>query len=168
MKTKKLFLMAAMLLASMCAFAQSENNEPLKGDVNGDGKVDVADITAIIAIIMNNTSQTTYYWYVGQTVPTSTITTTTSYENGGGWFELGTTIPDTIRQLVKGGNSELNWYAAVPITNGSTLKPVAGDMTTLDISVTEYSTITINNISYQVYYYGGFTAARNTFAFAKK
>ena len=71
MKTKKLFLMAAMLLTSMCAFAQGESNEPLKGDVNGDGKVDVADITAIIAIIMNNTSQTTYYWYGGQTTPNS-------------------------------------------------------------------------------------------------
>lgn len=163
---KKLFMtFAAMLLVSVGAFAQS--NEPLKGDVNDDGVVDVADIAAVIAIIKNNAAPT-YYWYAGQTAPTSTVTTTTSYDNGGGWFELGTTIPDTIRQLVKGGNSELNWYAAVPITNGSTLKPVAGDMTTIDTSVTEYSTITINNISYQVYYYGGFTAARNTFAFAKK
>ena len=167
----KRFLMtfAAMLLVSVSAFAQS--GTPLKGDVNEDGVVDVADITAIIAIMKNGGGTgegTKYYWYAGQTVPTSTITTTTSYENGGGWYELGTTIPDTIRQLIKGGNSELNWYAAVPITNGSTLKPVAGDMTTIDTSVTEYSIITINNVSYQVYYYGGFTAARNTFAFAKK
>ena len=65
MKTKNLFLMAAMLLASMCTCAQSKSNEPLKGDVNGDGKVDVADITAIIAIIMENGgTQTTYYWGV--------------------------------------------------------------------------------------------------------
>ena len=119
-------------------------------------------------IDMSNVTPATYYWYAGQTAPTSTITTTTSYENGGGWYELGTTIPDTINQLVKGGNNELNWYAAVPITNGSTLKPVASDMTTIDTSVTEYSTITISNVSYKVYYYGGFTAARNTFRFAKK
>ena len=111
-----------------------------------------------------------YYWYAGQVAPTSTstVTTTTTYDNGGGWFELGTTVPNTITQLVKGGNRELNWYAAVPITNGSSLKPVASDMTTLDNSVTEFSTITIGNISYKVYYYGGFTAARNTFSFAKK
>ncbi|MBQ8455509.1 MAG: hypothetical protein IJ537_09285 [Bacteroidaceae bacterium] len=169
---KRLFMtFAAMLLVSVSAFAQSGNNEPLKGDVNGDGVVDEEDIAAVIDIIKNNGGpQVTYYWYAGQTVPTSTstVTTTTSYDNGGGWFELGTKIPDTIRQLVKGGNSELNWYAAVPITNGSTLKPVAGDMTTLDTSVSEYSTITIGNISYIVYYFGGFTAARNTFAFAKK
>lgn len=61
---------AAMLLVSVSAFAQSGNNEPLKGDVNGDGVVDVADIAALIAIIKNNAApQTTYYWYVGTTQP---------------------------------------------------------------------------------------------------
>lgn len=89
MKTKKLFLMAAMLLTSMCAFAQGENNEPLKGDVNGDGKVDVADITAIVKIIMENggTSEPTkYYWYAGTTPVTTDnyqqiASQVTSYEN---------------------------------------------------------------------------------------
>ena len=75
MKTKKFLLMAAMLLTNVCTFAQSENNEPLKGDVNGNGKVDVADITAIIEIIMKNGSgtsqETKYYFYVGTTKPTS-------------------------------------------------------------------------------------------------
>lgn len=67
MNTKKLFmLLAAMLLVSVSAFAQSGNNEPLKGDVNGDGVVDVADIVAIIDIIKNPAQpQKTYYWYVG-------------------------------------------------------------------------------------------------------
>ena len=67
MKTKKfLMLLAAVLLSSVSAFAQSGNNEPLKGDVNEDGVVDVADIAALIAIIKNNAQvQTTYYWYVG-------------------------------------------------------------------------------------------------------
>ena len=61
-------IFAAMLLVSVSAFAQSGNNEPLKGDVNGDGVVDVADIAALIAIIKNNAApQTTYYWYVGTT-----------------------------------------------------------------------------------------------------
>ena len=50
MKTKKLFLMATMLLMSVCSFAQNSNT-PLKGDVNGDGKVDVADIVAILKIM---------------------------------------------------------------------------------------------------------------------
>lgn len=50
MKTKKLFLMATMLLMCICSFAQN-GNTPLKGDVNGDGKVDVADIVAILKIM---------------------------------------------------------------------------------------------------------------------
>ena len=39
-----------MLLMSVCSFAQN-GNTPLKGDVNGDGKVDVADIVAILKIM---------------------------------------------------------------------------------------------------------------------
>ena len=77
MKTKKLFLMAAMLLMSVCAFAQGDNSP--KGDVNGDGKVDVADIVAIINIIKNGggsesgggTTDGKLYFYVGTTKPTS-------------------------------------------------------------------------------------------------
>lgn len=71
MKTKKLFLMAAMLLMSVCAFAQGDNS--LKGDVNGDGKVDVADIVAIINIMKNGggTTDGKLYFYVGTEKPTS-------------------------------------------------------------------------------------------------
>jgi len=71
MKTKFLFFLAAMLL-SASAFAQSENTTPLRGDVNGDGIVDVADIAAVIKIMKENvTPQTTYYWYIGTTQPTA-------------------------------------------------------------------------------------------------
>lgn len=72
MKTKKLFLMAAMLLMSVCTFAQ--NNTSLKGDVNEDGKVDVGDIVAILKIMKEaggTAGETTYYWYVGTIKPTS-------------------------------------------------------------------------------------------------
>ena len=49
MKTKKfLMLLAAVLLSCASTMAQ---NSPLKGDVNGDGTVDVADLTAIIKIM---------------------------------------------------------------------------------------------------------------------
>lgn len=74
MNTKKFLLMAAMLLTSVCMFAQSNNNEPLKGDVNGDGKVDVADIVAIIEIMKNGggtSGETAYYYYAGWTLPTT-------------------------------------------------------------------------------------------------
>lgn len=69
---KKLFLfLITALLMSMSAFAQS--NEPLEGDVNNDGKVDVADIVKVIDIMQNSAPQpaVTYYWYVGTTKPTS-------------------------------------------------------------------------------------------------
>lgn len=55
MKTRFFFLLlAAVLLGSVSVKAQSET--PLKGDVNGDGKVDVADIVAILEIIKKNSS----------------------------------------------------------------------------------------------------------------
>ena len=69
---KKLFLMAVMLLAGVCGFAQ--DNNPIKGDVNGDGKVDRADINAVIGMIKSNLmleyGKTVHYWYVGTTLPT--------------------------------------------------------------------------------------------------
>ena len=65
----KRFLMtfAAMLLMSVGAFAQSSET-PLKGDVNEDGVVDVADITAVIGIIKNVQE---HYFYLGTVKPTA-------------------------------------------------------------------------------------------------
>ena len=79
MKQNFLILLAAMLLISVGAFAQNGNNEPLKGDVNGDGKVDMADVTMLIDIILgrsgtepvNPPEEPTYHWYVGTTKPTA-------------------------------------------------------------------------------------------------
>ena len=72
MRTKIFFLLATMLLTSMCAFAQSENTGTLKGDVNGDGVVDVADINAIIKIMKDGggtANQNT--WYLAETAMTT-------------------------------------------------------------------------------------------------
>ena len=57
---------------------------------------------------------------------------------------------------------------AVPVTSETILKPVATDMTTLDTSVSTLSTKTFDGVTYQIYWYGGITGARNTFNFAKK
>ena len=53
MKQKFLMLLAVVLLSCASAFAQNGNNNPSKGDVNEDGKVDVADIAAVINIMKN-------------------------------------------------------------------------------------------------------------------
>lgn len=66
MKTKTIFMLAAMLLMSVGAFAQ--NNEPLEGDVNNDGTVDVADIVGILKIMKDGggaVGEKMCYWYSG-------------------------------------------------------------------------------------------------------
>ena len=75
MKRNYFMLLAAVLLSGAGAFAQSSNNASVKGDVNGDGRVDIVDVTTVIDIYLNtapDTPQTTtYYFYVGTTKPTS-------------------------------------------------------------------------------------------------
>lgn len=80
MKTKIFALFAAMmLLVGTTAMAQSGDTKTsktteteLKGDVNNDGVVDVADIAAVIAVMHEQgTVAPQYYWYAGWTVPTA-------------------------------------------------------------------------------------------------
>lgn len=66
MKEKQFLFLILALLMSMGAFAQS--NEPLEGDVNKDGTVDVADIIAVIKIMKDGggaVGEKMCYWYVG-------------------------------------------------------------------------------------------------------
>ena len=92
---KKIFILMAAMLLSVGAFAQSENNgTPLKGDVNGDGTVDVADIATIIEIMAGGggTVTTGGYFYLGTTEPTAenyqtlpgVVTTYTSIDDAAG------------------------------------------------------------------------------------
>ena len=171
MKTKKFFMLLAAVLLSVSAFAQSGNNEPLKGDVNGDGVVDYADIEAVIEIMKNAGGyvDSNYYWYVGQTDPSTMteISGTADYNNGGGWTSTGNSVPDNISQLVKGFDNTKEIFVAVPITSGTTLTPVASDMSTTDTSVSKVSTKTLNNVNYQIYTYGE-DSTRTVVRFAKK
>ena len=151
MNTKKFFmLLAAVLLGSVSAMAQSGNNEPLKGDVNGDSKVDVGDITAVIKIMKENaTPQTTYYWYAGQTQPTSmTSNPTVDDENftNNKWHTLNA---NQIDQTITGGTAGNSWYVAVPTSKG--FNAYASDLITPETSWDKINTITINNISYDLW-----------------
>ena len=152
MKTKFFFLLAALLL-NVCAFAQSENTTPLKGDVNNDGTVDVADINAVIEIMKNGGGtgeETKYYWYAGQTQPSSISGTPTvddtNFTNNK-WHTLGNAT--TIGKRITGGTSGQDWYVAVPTSVN--LKPTATDLSTPDTSWDNLGTITVNGVSYTVW-----------------
>lgn len=56
MKRRYFYLSVAMLINYVGVFAQSSSS--LRGDVNGDGHVDVADITDVVSIIMSNSDNT--------------------------------------------------------------------------------------------------------------
>ena len=134
MKTKKLFLMAAMLLMSVCSFAQN-NNTPLKGDVNEDGQVDVADIAAVINIMKNGggTTDGKLYFSVGTTAPTASNYTTAN--------NATTTIPTT----------ETYWNNSGAKASIYILVPSNKTITIVDASIqspyafTEDTSVTITN-----------------------
>ena len=124
MKKKILSLLAAFfMLFGTSAMAQVEST--LEGDVNGDGVVDIADITAVIAIIKQNAeANPTYYWYVGQTNPASN-STITSIVGTPGWrlisepskVSQSNPIFDTAFKStdVVTGTGFANWYVALPV-----------------------------------------------------
>ena len=64
---KRIVVFLTTILLSLGAFAQS--SETLKGDVNGDGKVDVEDVTSVVDIILSG--KTYGYFYFGTTEPTA-------------------------------------------------------------------------------------------------
>ena len=160
MKRIYLFVLSAlMMLMSTSAMAQSET---VKGDVNGDGVVDVADIAAVIKIMTENGSiEKKYYWYVGQTDPASnsTITSTVGAE---GWrlidnlntvsqsnplFDTTTTSDDKIV-----GTSRNYWYIAVPANKSYKIYDSDYvDQINAGNFVKQSSTITFNNVNYTVY-----------------
>ena len=116
MRTKLLIMLAAMLL-SASAFAQSEST-PLKGDVNGDGKVDVADINEIIKIMKDaggTAGETVYYWYVGTIPPTDP---SNSAQNTGlnKWTTIGSSLPTSDIKVSKSDSNyeRHTWYIAAP------------------------------------------------------
>ena len=141
-----------------------QNNDvySISGTLPG-GKGQSITSYAYFDINLNNTpAQTTYYWYAGQTNPSSMTSISpviTSYENGGGWHELGTTLPTSINQLVKGGTAGNIWYVAVPANSHL----VPGSSSDPDTSVETGPTKVFNGVTYQIYIYVGVTGTRYSF-----
>ncbi len=133
MKTKKLFmLLAVVLLSSASAFAQE--SETLKGDVNEDGVVDVADINAVIEIMKaggGTVEPTTYYFSIGTTPVTADNYTTAN--------DATTIIPTTIEYT-----SSQRTYHYILIPDDKTLT-ITDKVSQLSIPVTEQTSISIPN-----------------------
>ncbi|MBR4389113.1 MAG: hypothetical protein IKT00_08045 [Prevotella sp.] len=160
---QRIFVMLAAMLLSIGAFAQS-GNQPLKGDVNEDGRVDVADVVAIVDIILKGGSTpqpTTYYWYVDQTQPESTNNVTTVTGANPGWHEIGTSI-GTYTFADPLYNSESNpiasnpsanaaWYVAVPSTSSLGVYDSVDRNEVTNGNWTTEQPITVTGITYNVY-----------------
>ena len=153
MKKKILSLLAAFfMLFGTSAMAQVDST--LEGDVNGDGVVDIADITAVIAIIKQNAeANPTYYWYAGQTKPTSmssypTPDDTTTPPTNNNWHTLAKDAT-SIAKTVVGGTYGNVWYVAVPTSFD--FNPTATDLKTPNTTWTIIGTITVGTVEYTLW-----------------
>ena len=156
--------MLTALLLSVSAFAQS-GETPLKGDVNEDGKVDVADINAIIKIMKDaggTGGETVYYWYAGQTPPTSISGTPTVDDTNFTNNKWHTLSASQISQTVKGGTSGTTWKVAVPSIKS--FKFYDNTLSELDTTWDKQSTgITVNSVSYDIWISRGTGAKTNVY-----
>ncbi len=163
----KRFLMtfAAMLLVSVGAFAQSSET-PLKGDVNEDGVVDVADINAIIAIMKNGGGtgeSTTYYWYVGHENPMKMTSITPLPSNdaseGAGWRTIGTTLPTYSKSnplwissnYISTATSKSTMYVALPSDEIKSRNDINGADVTGDGWTIGTTKKTLNGVQYTIW-----------------
>ena len=162
MKTK-LFMLLTMMFVSMGAFAQS--NEPLEGDVNNDGKVDVADIVKVIDIMQNSAPQpaVTYYWYAGLTLPESTNLADIANESLNAKPTTWTSNPQSL-SITNNTGADAYFYYCFP-TDWNVV--VYGENKTTEISLYHVSTFTLNGVEYTVHRMGrqqGPGATQNLYA----
>ena len=159
---KKILFLFVVMLGTLGAYAQS-NTTPIKGDVNEDGVVDVADIVAIIEIMMNGGGENGakdgyYYWYIGATNPTTmtAITPIVSDNSSPGWRLIGSSLPSytasnmlwdgATNNISFGGRTE--YYLALP-SNTLQLYNSGGDNEME--GYTSLGTKVINKVTYYHY-----------------
>ena len=153
MKQKLLMMLAALMVLGTSAMAQSET---LKGDVNADGVVDVADIAAVIKIMTDNADnnrETKYYWYVGNTSPESMTPPSVGNANSTlcQWTSLGTSLPTTSIKVYKEDENydDHTWYVAAPTAAGFVLYDAFNSEEELGYKKTK--TFMIGNVSYDLW-----------------
>lgn len=152
MKTKFFTLFAAFtLLFGAKAMAQTN------GDVNGDGKVDEQDITAIIQIMQEAggvKEQTKYYWYVGNSSPEGMTPPSVGNANSTlcQWTSLGTSLPTTSIKVYKADEvnyDDHTWYVAAPTAAGFVIWNALnlGE----DLGYSKIKTFMIGDVSYDLF-----------------
>ena len=153
MKKTLLFVLTAFfMLFGTSAMAQGDST--LKGDVNEDGVVDVADIAAVIQI-MKEAQGTQYYWYVGQENPASmtSINPIVTDNSSPGWRETGTSLTakytfDTTNNNISSTPIQLSeWYFALPENTGLGVFDAQGE----NFAVNPISSISLNGVKYNIY-----------------
>lgn len=128
MKAKILFALAALLmLGSVSLNAQevgnssnSESTTQLEGDLNHDNKVDVADVTYLVNLIMKNQSEAKdgmYYWYIGVDNPSS-ISNIQTDNTKPGWHLIGSSLSgfviDTNNNPITISEERVPYYVIIP------------------------------------------------------
>ena len=160
MKKKILSLLAAFfMLFGTSAMAQVEST--LEGDVNGDGVVDIADITAVIAIIKQNAEASpTYYWYVGKENPASmtNISPVVNDNTSTGWRLIGALVPTyssgnvlwdgQVNEIVFDKYNDVTAYLALP-NNTIKLRDGLGNDVTSELE--SLGTKNIGGVNYYIY-----------------
>jgi len=143
---------------------KAESQTPLKGDVNEDGKVDVADIAAIIAIMKANggVEEGGYYWYVGTVNPMNVNSINpndiVSDASSMGWRYIGTTVPTytmqnplwngQVNEIVFDNYKDITAYIALP---NSVIKVRDGLGNDATGEMTKLGTKEINGVTYTVF-----------------
>ena len=163
MKTR-IFTVLAALLLSVGAFAQ--NGASIKGDVNGDGVVDIGDINAIIQIMKNGgcaaVDNNAYFFYVGLEKPTSASNPAANLVGAQqmGWHLIGETITgySASNPVYKGSipsqtininpdYEDVYFYIAVPV--GLSIHDGLGNI--LDSQMLDTPNVTINGHVYNIF-----------------
>ena len=138
MKKTLLFVLTAFfMLFGTSAMAQVDST--LKGDVNEDGVVDVADIAAVIQI-MKEAQGTQYYWYVGQSIPASIGEVNNATTDK--WTELGTDLSKVTQIDIYSAEEWGLYYVLVPTSLG--FKPFTIDGSKDESSIWRSTTSTIS------------------------
>ena len=157
MKTIKRFL--ALLLFFVAAMNVQTLSAQTNGDVNNDGTVNEADISAIIEIMKeaNGVGPKKYYWYVGQENPANmTSISPIVTENGvTGWRETGSVLTATYEYnstkypISSNPSQNSMWYYALPENTG--LGAFDAQSTNYAIDSKVKGNVTINGVKYNIY-----------------